>query len=103
MWLSKKKKEKCVSINPGSDIAKEVDYQSDLLHRILDAITLTRNVDVYSISPGTKIEKEIMRQTEVLERIAKELAVLSSTVSKMKSSPEGKYTIKIGEKIKKQE
>lgn len=95
------KKGICVNINPGSDIAKETDYQSNLLHRILDAITEVRCMSI-DIKSGTKIEKEIIRQTEVLERIVEELESLSSAVKKIKNSPTGKYTIKIDEKIKKE-
>ncbi len=95
------KKGICVNINPGSDIAKETDYQSNMLHRILDAITEVRCMSI-DIKSGTKIEKEIIRQTEVLERIAEELESLASTVNKMKNSATGKYTIKIDEKVKKE-
>lgn len=89
-----------VNINPGSDIAKEADCQSNLLHRILDAITEVRGMSI-DIKSDAKIEKEIIHQTKVLERIAKELESLSSAVNKMKNSPIGKYSIKIDEKTKK--
>lgn len=98
---SKARKGRCVNINPGSDIAKGTDYQSNLLHRILDAITEVRCMSI-DIKSGTKIEKEIIHQTEVLERIVEELETLSSTVKKIKNSPTGRYTIKIDEKTKKE-